>query len=571
MTSTHDSSTEFTEWTNRLLGSASPAKAHPDIAQFGKALALAGKALASRPSEVTGAGVRCLSGMSHIPSTALSRWLGRDVPAPFGTSAADRRFSDPAWSTNPAFYGLQQAYLALAALVDELISNAGLPAMTARKAHLAAGLILDLVAPTNFLMTNPAALQKAFRTGGASALRGARNFADDVVHNNGRPRQVDATGFHLGQNLAATPCQVVFRNDLIELLQYTPQTEQVRAAPLLCSPPWINKYYIMDLAPQRSFIEWAVQHHRTVFAISYRNPGPESAGLTMDDYLSCGPEAALDVITDITGAATVDVAGLCLGGAMTAVLAAVLTQRGDQRIGNLTLLNTMLDYSDPGALGMFTEPATVDALESKMQAEGTLSGAAMAETFDVLRANDLIFNYVASNWLMGEDPPAFDILAWNADSTRMPATMHASYLRDFYVENRLARDTLRLGGEQIRLGSVAQDCYVVGAENDHIVPWTSAYATTQLVSGEVRFVLSSGGHVAGIVNPPGPKGWYLTSDQNSPTAAEWREQAERHTGSWWEDWARWSASNSGDMTVPPRMGSVHFPALGVGPGDYVRG
>src|SRR6476660_8349915 len=288
----------------------------------------------------------------------------------------------------------------------------------------------------------------------------------------------------------------------MELLQYEPQTEQVHATPLLCSTPWINKYYVMDLAPNRSFIGWAVQHGRTVFAISYRNPSAEMSGTTMDDYLVKGPQTALDVIEQITGAETIDIVGLCLGGAMTAITAAYLTQEGDSRIGTLTLLNTMLDYSQPGALGAFTDIKTVERLEKKMLKAGALEGETMAGTFDILRANDLIFNYVVSNWLMGQPPPAFDILAWNSDSTRMPAAMHSFYLRNFYVENRMAQGTLEIAGRTIDLADIKSDAYIVSAENDHIVLWQAAYASTRLLAGPVRFVLSSGGHIAGIVNPP---------------------------------------------------------------------
>jgi polyhydroxyalkanoate synthase len=329
----------------------------------------------------------------------------------------------------------------------------------------------------------------------------------------------------------------------------------------------------MDLAPGRSFIEWAVQHGRTVFAISYKNPTRDMSGVTMDDYLLHGPSAALDVIEEITGAETIDIVGLCLGGALTAITDAYLRQAEDGRIGTLTLLNTMLDYAAPGALGMFTDRGTVEKLERKMQREGVLEGASMAGTFDVLRANDLIFNYVVSNWLMGQDPPAFDILAWNGDSTRMPAAMHAFYLRNFYVDNKLAAGTLEIAGKTIDLSAIKAPTYVVSAINDHIVPWESSYRTTGLVSGPVRFVLSSGGHIAGIVNPPGPKAWYqvLPTDDALPTdPGVWRTAAERRSGSWWEDWANWSADHSGPLQDPPGMGSERYPVLGDGPGTYVR-
>ena len=541
-----------------------------DIPQFAKAFGAAALGAATRPTSVAVAATRCMLDLARIPPTAVARWFGAEVPPPLPMEGKDRRFADPAWSENPAFFALRQTYVAMGRLVDDLVDSAQLDEQTERKARLALDLLVDAAAPSNFLLTNPAALKRAFDTGGASVAKGLQNFLDDVVHNNGRPRQVDTRPFTIGENLAATPCKVVYRNDLMELLQYEPQSAQVHARPLLCSPPWINKYYVMDLAPQRSFIEWAVRHGRTVFAISYRNPPAAMSRVTMDDYLVDGPHQALDVIEEITGADTIDIVGLCLGGALTAVAAAFLASTGDSRIGSITLLNTLLDYSSPGALGTFTDLETVERLERRMAREGHLPGASMAGTFDVLRANDLIFNYVVANWLMGQDPPAFDILAWNADSTRMPAAMHSFYLRNFYVENRLAKGELEIAGKRIDLSLIDRPVYMVSAENDHIVPWTSAYSGGQLLAQPPRFVLSSGGHIAGIVNPPNPKSWYLTGDDFGSSPSQWREAAQRHVGSWWEDWARWSSEHAGDLVDPPPMGSDAHPVLYEGPGEYVR-
>jgi polyhydroxyalkanoate synthase len=382
---------------------------------------------------------------------------------------------------------------------------------------------------------------------------------------------VDTSSFELGRNLAATPGRIVFRNDLMELIQYAPQTERVRAVPLLASPPWINKYYVMDLAPGRSFIEWAVTHQRTVFAISYRNPDASMRGTRLDDYLIHGPQTALDVICDITGAPTVDIVGLCLGGALTGMLAAYLRKTGDDRLGTMTLLNTLLDYSEPGPLGAFSDERTVARLERQLERTGVLPGSQMATTFDVLRANDLLFNYVVANWLMGQSPPAFDILAWNSDSTRMPGAMHSFYLRSLYCRNELAQGRMELAGQLLSLADAKKDAYIVGAINDHIVPWRSSYKATSLLGGSVRYVLSSGGHIAGIVNPPGPKSWYETAEDNPADPAKWREAARHHGGSWWEDWAAWADVRAGDLVTPPPMGSRRHPALGEAPGDYVRG
>jgi polyhydroxyalkanoate synthase len=526
---------------------------------------------AGRPLDAARAWLRFGAAMSRVWPVAAARWLGTDTQPPVPVDARDKRFADPAWDHNPGFFALRQAYLATRQLASDLLAAGHGDRRADQKAQLAVGFAFDALAPTNFLPTNPAALKKAFETGGASVLAGTRNMLDDLARNGGRPRQVDRAPFQLGRNLAATPGRVVFRNDLMELIQYAPQTTQVRSVPLLASPPWINKYYVMDLSPGRSFIEWAVQHRRTVFTISYRNPDASMSGVRLDDYLIRGPRTALDVIADITGSPVVDIAGLCLGGALTAMLAAYLSATGDSRIGSVTLLNTLLDYSEPGVLGAFADERTIARLEAEMSRSGVMRGDAMALTFDVLRANDLIFNYVVSNWLMGQRPPAFDILAWNADSTRLPAAMHSFYLRALYGQNQLARGELELAGQRLSLADMKNDTYIVGAVNDHIVPWPSSYKSAGLLGGDVRYVLTSGGHVAGIVNPPSPKAWYEVSDSNPPEAPQWREAAERHSGSWWEDWAAWSDARAGELAEPPPLGTDRYPALGEAPGDYIHG
>ena len=556
---------------SEALGPESGLFARADKADFGKSvLSVLGRA-ARDPVGVGAASVRFSTALARSWPAAIARWRGSDAEPPVPVDAGDKRFADAAWHDNPAYFWLRQAYLAARRMGDDLLAAGQGDPVTDQKARLALGFVFDALAPTNFLPTNPAALKRAFDTGGASVLAGARNFLDDVAHNGGRPRQVDRTPFELGRNLAATPGQVVFRNDLMELIQYAPQSRQVRSVPLLASPPWINKYYIMDLAPERSFLEWAVRHRRTVFAISYRNPGPGMSGVTLDDYLIHGPKAALDVISEITGSPTTDIAGLCIGGTLTAMLAAYLASTGDDRIGSITLLNTLLDYSEPGVLGAFADERTIGRLEADMTRTGVMEGANMSATFDVLRANDLIFSYVASNWLMGQQPPAFDILAWNADSTRLPSAMHSFCLRSLYARNQLAKGGMELAGQPLSLADVKNDVYIVGAVNDHIVPWPSSYQATRLLGGTVRYVLSSGGHIAGIVNPPGPKAWHEAGEHNPQSPQQWRETADRRDGSWWEDWAAWADARAGRLVKPPSMGSHGYPALGEAPGDYVRG
>ena len=541
-----------------------------DLAGFSESLLSVLTRAARQPGDVAAAMMRYSASLARIGPVAAARWLGAEAepPVPVG---ADKRFADPSWNDNPAFFALRQAYLAGIQLADDVRAAGAGEAVADAKAGLAADFLRDALAPTNFLLTNPAAIKRAIETGGASLAAGAGNFVDDLLRNGGRPRQVDTSHFKIGENMAATPGQVVFSNELMELIQYAPQTPKVRTVPMLASPPWINKYYIMDLAPGRSFIEWAVQHERTVFAISYRNPDASMRDVTLDDYLIHGPREALDVITEITGSPKIDITGLCLGGALTGMLAAYFARTGDDRIGSITLLNTMLDYSQPGVLGAFTDEKTVARLEHEMAEKGYLEGSQMAGAFDLLRANDLIFSYVVSGWLMGQDPPAFDLLAWNADSTRLPAAMHSFYLRSLYIRNELARGELELAGQQLSLGDVKNDTYVVGAINDHIVPWPASYRATSLLGGDVRYVLSSGGHVAGIVNPPGPKPWYEIADSNPADAARWQAAATRQAGSWWEDWTRWSQARAGHLVRPPSMGSGQNPAVRDAPGDYVLG
>jgi polyhydroxyalkanoate synthase len=542
-----------------------------DAAGLGAAMLAVMRRAALQPTATATAALRFWTSVTMAGPAAAARWMGLDASPPVPVPEKDKRFADAAWTDNPAFFALRQAHLATERLASDMLEAGSGDQIEDAKAKLATAFLLDAAAPTNFLLTNPAALKRAFETGGTSLVTGASHFVDDLLNNGGRPRQVDTSPFRLGDNMAATPGKVVFKNDLMELIQYEPQTPKVHAVPVLASPPWINKYYVMDLAPKRSFLEWAVQHQRTVFAISYRNPDSSMSGITLDDYLIHGPRDALDVIAEITGAPKIDIIGLCLGGALTAMLAGYLVEKGDDRIGSITLLNTLLDYSEPGILGTFTDEKTVARLEKQMQEKGVLEGSQMAGTFDILRANDLIFSYVVSNWLMGQDPPAFDILAWNGDSTRMPAAMHSFYLRSLYMRNELAKGELELGGQTLSLGDVKNDTYVVGAINDHIVPWHGSYKTGELMGGPVRYVLSSGGHIAGIVNPPGPKAWHEAGDYDAAGPGAWRSAATKQNGSWWEDWTAWSDERAGALVKPPPMGSRKHKAIADAPGEYVFG
>jgi polyhydroxyalkanoate synthase len=353
-------------------------------------------------------------------------------------------------------------------------------------------------------------------------------------------------------------------------MQYSPQTKNVFGIPLLCSPPWINKYYIMDLAPGRSFIEWAVQHGHTTFAISYKNPDATMKDVSFDDYLVRGLFESTRVIREITGAPKINIVGLCLGGTLTAMLLAYLAELRKDWVNSATLLNTLVDFSEPGPIGAFIDPHSVEVIARRVEKRGYIGAEDMSHTFSLLRANDLVFNYITKNWLMGEEPPAFDLLAWNGDSTRLPAKMYNSYLRSCYQANELARGEMIIAGKKLRLERAKQDVFIVAAIDDHIAPWRSSFKTTQLWGGQVHFVLSNAGHIAGIVNPPSKNAIYWTNDKLVADPDAWQAEAIKHDETWWEEWARWIAKRAGAHRPAPAIGSKDFPPLEEAPGSYVH-
>jgi poly[(R)-3-hydroxyalkanoate] polymerase subunit PhaC len=536
-----------------------------DPAALTAALAEAALRVASQP------GVLAQSlGELALDEGAVGLRLARGVLGGDGADKvdADRRFSDRAWSDNPFLRGAAESYLVASRWAERTLHAAGLPERKERKARFALRLLLDAAAPTNQLWIHPSVVKEAIDTGGLSLARGFGNFLEDVVRNGGRPAQVDRSAFEVGRTLAATPGRVVFRNDLIELLAYEPQTETVFSQPVLYSPPWVNKYYVMDLAPERSFVEYAVAQGFTVFASSYRNPDESMAELQLDDYLRDGLLAALDRVSEITGSPGAHVLGVCLGGTLTAMALGVLAARGEAgRIASAALINTLVDFTDPGDVAVFTDEESIARIEAKTRRRGYLKSSEMAATFTWMRGNDLVWSYVVSSWGLGKRPPAFDVLAWNADGTRLPAAMHSQFLRACYLENALARGELEVDGTRIDLSQVHAPLYVLGCERDHIAPWRTAYAATQLVGGERRFVLASSGHIAGMVNPPGnPKASFRTRDETPADPEEWLRGAERTDGSWWEDWAAWTSPRAGERVAPSGL-----PDGEPAPGRYVFG
>lgn len=545
--------------------------AQTDPAGLGAAVGRFAAAVATDPVPAARATVRCGGRSAQVTLAAMLRGLGVDIEGPGKLRPKDGRYRDPAWTGNAFYYLWRQQHALLEEYLADLVEGVQLDDLTRRKARFVIQQLVDAVAPSNWPITNPAVLKKAVDTGGQSVVRGARNLLRDVVSNQGKPRQVTPGQFRPGHELAATPGKVVYRNRLIELIQYEAQTDQVHAVPILCSPPWINKYYIMDLAPQKSLVEWAVQHGHTCFMISYRNPDSTMADITMSDYLREGPLAALNVIEEITGTRQTNLVGLCLGGTIAMCAAAWLTARGEKRVQSVTLLNTLLDFRLPGQLGIFTDEPTVNRMELRMQDTGYLPAESMANTFNLLRANDLVWNYVVNNWMLGEEPPPFDMLSWNSDSTRMPAAMQVEYLRTLYLENQLAKGELELAGKRLDLSRVREDVYFVSAEADHIAPWKAVYEGARLPGGTVRFMLSNSGHIAGVVNPPSSKSkhWVGSAEQLPEDPEVWRGQANEVGRSWWEDWTPWIAERAGDQQDPPPMGSSAHPPGQDAPGSYV--
>ncbi|MBX3681463.1 MAG: class I poly(R)-hydroxyalkanoic acid synthase, partial [Thauera sp.] len=488
----------------------------------------------------------------------------------------DRRFKDEAWTEFAVFDHIKQSYLLSARwLLETMKGVEDIDEQHARKVEFYTRQLIDALAPTNFALTNPEALRGIFRTGGESLLRGLRNLMRDIERGKGRLsiRMTDLDAFTLGDNIATTPGSVVFQNDMMQLIQYAPLGDTVRRRPLLIVPPWINKFYILDLRDKNSFIRWAVAQGNTVFVISWVNPDASYAARGFDDYLEHGITAALQAIERATGEREVNAVGYCLGGTLLSASTAWYAAGDHQPIASTTLFTTMLDFARPGELEVFIDDQQLDAIERRMQKQGYLDGAEMARSFRLLRPNSLIWHYVVHSYLYGAELPPFDVLFWNMDTTRMPATMHAWYLRELYLNNRLVQpDALVVAGEPIDLRRIRQPLYVVAAEDDHIAPWAQTFHTVHHVAADKRFVLSSSGHILGIVNPPvtPPRRHYrVATAHRADRAPLWRERAALREGSWWEDWMAWLKPRAGELVAARPAADERHPALGDAPGTYV--
>ncbi len=499
--------------------------------------------------------------------------VAEDVISPHGD---DTRFSDPVWRQYPSFDVLKENYLALThQMQDMLYETPGLSNRERRRAAFWWRKWLNAMAPTNFFWTNPVAIRKCVETGGDSLRRGMQNLLADLRA--GNVRMTDPGDFQVGRNLAMTPGAVVFRNRLFELIQYRPTTASVRETPVVLITPWINRYYIVDLTQKKSLVRYLLDQGFSVFVTSWKNPGAEMAATQFEDYLTEGVIPAIDVARAVTGAAQAHAVGYCIGGTLLAAYMAWAHARYGKSeqmpVVHWTLFTTLVDFHKPGDIEVFIDEASIAYIEAGMKRQGFLDGSQMAAAFRLLRSNSLIWHYVVHSYLYGEKPPPFDVLYWNMDTTRMPAAMHGWYLRELYLRNRLIRKGgVNLAGESIDLGRITQPLYCVAAEDDHIAPWRSVFRINNLVNAPKRFVLSSSGHILGIINPPvkPPKRHYWVAEAHrSETAESWRDRAGERNGSWWEDWVDWLHKRCGNMVDAPGVGNASFPELLTAPGSYV--
>jgi len=493
-----------------------------------------------------------------------------DVPLNF-----DKRFSDPEWSASPIFEIIKQSYLITSGWLNDLVSGVeGVDPLTKRRVEFFTRMLTDAFSPSNFLLSNPAALSAALASGGESLLKGMQNFAADLERGGGQLAisQTDLEKFTVGETVASAPGKVIFQNDIIQLLQFSPSTSEVREIPLLIFPPWINKFYILDLRPENSMIRWLTAQGFSVFMTSWVNPDGSLAAKTFEDYLQEGIYAAIDAVQRQTGAERINTVGYCIGGTLLSCALGHMAARGDARINSATFFAAQQDFSEAGDLLIFTGEGWLEDLEKRMEAGGgVLAGQAMADTFNILRGNDLIWSFFVNNYLLGKDPKPFDLLFWNSDQTRMPKALHLFYLRKFYVENALAAGRLELAGERIDLSAVKTPVYIQSSREDHIAPARSVYKGAKLFGGPARFTLAGSGHIAGVINAPiAAKYQYWTNDALPASYDEWMAGAVEHPGSWWTDWVKWLNTRSGGQTKARDPAAGPLKPLEDAPGSYVK-
>jgi polyhydroxyalkanoate synthase len=557
-----------------------PAALSPDPFHVGTAMSEVISSLAGQPDRILRAQSDLYARYMELWRTAALNAGRPDASAGAATAGpapvrGDKRFSDPEWSNNPVFDVVKQSYLITSDWLNDLISSAeGVDPLQKRRTEFFTRMLTDAFSPSNFLLSNPVALREAVQTRGESVLKGVENFAADLARGGGQLAisQTDFAQFKVGDNVATAPGKVIFENDIIQLLQFSPSTETVCEVPLLIFPPWINKFYIMDLRPENSMIRWLASQGFTVFVTSWVNPDPRLATKTLEDYLNEGVYAAIDAVARQTGVKTVNTVGYCIGGTLLSCALAHMAARGDKRVTSATFFAAQQDFSEAGDLLIFTNEDWLRDLEKRMDAGGgVLDGKTMADTFNALRGNDLIWSFFVNNYLLGKDPKPFDLLFWNGDQTRMPKTLHLFYLRKFYCENALAKGKLDLAGEHLDLGKVETPIYVQSSREDHIAPARSVYKGARLFGGPVTFTLAGSGHIAGVINAPAANKYqHWTNDALPPTLEDWLAGAVEHPGSWWPHWSDWLKERSGRQIPARDPAAGPLKPLDDAPGSFVK-
>ncbi len=531
--------------------------------------------LMANPSLMIEAQAQLWKGYLDLWHNTTKRLLGYDVDPLVKPSPADRRFKHSDWHEIAIFDYIKQSYLLTANWMQETASKVeGLDDKTRQKVNFYTRQFADAIAPTNFLATNPEVLRATFSSNGENLVKGLENLLADLDHGSGKLhiRQADMDYFKVGENIATAPGKVVFRNELVELLQFEPTTTEVYRRPLVVFPPWINKFYILDLQPKNSFIRWAVSRGYTVFVVSWVNPDARLARKGFEDYMKDGILATLSAVEKATGEREVGTIGYCIGGTLLGSTLAYMAKKHDDRIKSATFFAAQLDFTEAGELQVFIDDEQLKSLEDRMNANGGyLSGSEMAQTFNLLRANDLIWSYVVNNYMLGKEPMRFDLLYWNSDTTRMPAKMHLFYLREFYQKNLLAKGGMELGGEKLDLSEIEVPTYFQSSREDHIAPMTSVFKGMKILGGNKRFIVAGSGHIAGVINhPDAHKYQYWTNDDISGSLDQWFERAEEHPGSWWVDWDQWLSKLSGEKIPARKPGDGKLKVLGNAPGTYVQ-
>ena len=506
---------------------------------------------------------------------AARRMAGQDAPPAIAPSPRDKRFADPEWKSNQFFDFVMQLYLLTTKWAQELVRDAeGLDPQTRRKAEFYVQQVTNALSPSNFVLTNPEVLRETVASSGENLARGLKMLAEDIAAGKGmlKIRQSNPDNLVVGVNMATTPGKVIYQNEMMQLIQYSPTTENVLRTPLLIVPPWINKFYILDLKPEKSYIKWCVDQGITVFVISWVNPDRRLGNKSWEDYMKEGPLTAMDVIEKVTGEMKVHTAGYCVGGTMLATTLAWLAEKRRQRVSSATFFAAQVDFTHAGDLLVFVDEDQIASLEHDMKTAGVLEGSKMAMAFNMLRSNDLIWSYVVSNYLKGQQPSAFDLLHWNSDATRMTASNHSYYLRNCYLENRLSTGTMVLDNTLLDLSKVKVPVYNLATREDHIAPAESVLYGSQFFGGPVKYVLSGSGHIAGVVNPPASNKYqYWTNDNiKDVNVAEWMKGAVEHKGSWWPDWRQWLGELDPEEVPARAVGSEALPPIEDAPGSYVR-